>query len=198
MITLFNKKSVVVVSLALSLALAAGCSTTSNKLDINLNGTNVKNETVVQSINGAISTVKNNEDNSKIINKEDKAYLEQDIAEKVKNYIINGQGDKPEAEKIKWSKAFLDRVDIEGLYKKYIANGGNADDLESFARYMTLNAPIPRDWQELFKKDLYNTYGEKVVKLEHLKDDLYQAYIIKNGSQVPYVVVSSRTGYYHG
>lgn len=128
----------------------------------------------------------------------DKVYLEESISEKVKSYIFSGQKDKPEAQKIKWSKTFLDRVNIESLYKKYIANGGKAYDLESFANYMTLNAPIPSDWQELFKKDLYETYGEKVVKIEHLKDDLFEAYIEKDGSQIPYVVVSSRTGYFHG
>lgn len=128
----------------------------------------------------------------------DKVSSENNIAEKIKNYIINDQENKPEARKIKWSKTFLNRVDIEGLYKQYIANGGNADDLESFASYMTLNAPVQSDWKDLFKKDLYDTYGEKVVRLEPLEDDLYQAYVVKEGSEVPYVVVSSRTGYFHG
>ena len=131
-------------------------------------------------------------------NIKDKVYSEDNITEKIKNYIINGQEYKPEAQKIKWSKTFLNRVDIESLYKQYIDNGGQADDLESFANYMTLNTPIPSDWKDLFEKDLYDKYGEKVVKLEHLNDDLYQAYIVKDGSEIPYVVVSSRTGYFHG
>lgn len=63
---------------------------------------------------------------------------------------------------------------------------------------MTLNAPISNEWKDLFEKDLYDTYGEKVVRLEPLKDDLYQAYVVKDGSEVPYVVVSSKTGYFHG
>ncbi|WP_315078528.1 hypothetical protein [uncultured Clostridium sp.] len=123
---------------------------------------------------------------------------DENIKEKVINYIINGQENKPEAEKIKWSKTFLNKVDIENLYKQYMKNGGKADDLEKFADYMTLNAPIPNDWEKLFEKDLYDTYGEKVVRLEHLQDDLYQAYIKKDGVEIPYVVVSSRTGYFHG
>ncbi|MFT8313725.1 MAG: hypothetical protein ABF633_05645 [Clostridium sp.] len=121
-----------------------------------------------------------------------------DISLTIKNYILNGQGNKSEALKYKWSPTFLNRVDIESLYKQYIANGGHADDLESFANYMTLNAPIPSDWKDLFEKDLYDKYGVKVVRLEHLNDDLYQAYIEKDGSEIPYVVVSSRTGYFHG
>lgn len=131
-------------------------------------------------------------------NMKDKVSLENNITEKIKNYIINGQENKSEAQKIKWSKTFLNGVDIESLYKQYISNGGNADDLESFASYMTLNAPVQSDWKDLFKKDLYDAYGEKVVRLEPLEDDLYQAYVVKEGSEVPYVVVSSRTGYFHG
>lgn len=131
-------------------------------------------------------------------NTKDKVDPEQNITEKIKNYIFNGQENKPEAEKIKWSKTFLNRVDIESLYKKYIANEGHAEDLESFANYMNLNATIPIDWKELFEKDLYDKYEEKVIRLEPLKDDKYQAYIVKDGSEVPYVVVSSRTGYFHG
>ncbi|MBV7272125.1 hypothetical protein I6U48_04230 [Clostridium sp. PL3] len=221
---LFNKKSIATTALALSLMFAGGCSNASNKSENNLDSTKAKNEANSQvnsvttsenttAANNSNSTNKS-EDNSKSngtpentpkektssssSNVKDKASSEQNITEKVKNYIINGQGNKPEALKINWSKTFLDKVDVESLYKKYIANGGRADDLESFASYMTLNAPIPANWQELFEKDLYDTYGEKVVRLEHLQDDLYQAYIVKNGSEVPYVAVSARTGYYHG
>lgn len=122
----------------------------------------------------------------------------QNITDKIKDFIMNGQTDKSEALKIKWSNAFLDRVDIEGLYKQYIVSGGKANDLESFANYLTKNAPIPNDWEELFKKDLLESYGEKVIRIEGLNDDLYQAYIELDGSEVPYVVVSSRTGYFHG
>lgn len=131
-------------------------------------------------------------------NTKNKVNLEQNITKKVKYYIINDQENKSEAEKIKWSKTFLNEVNIESLYKQYLANGGKAGNLENFANYMTLNAPIPSDWKKLFEKDLYDTYGEKVVRLEQLKGDLYQAYVKKDGKEVPYVVVSSRTGYFHG
>lgn len=120
------------------------------------------------------------------------------ISEKVKDYILNGQQNMSEAQKIKWSKTFLDQVDIKDLYKKYTANGGNANDIQNFAKYITANAPIQNNWQDMFKKDAYNTYKQKIVKLEYLSDDLYQAYIEQNGAEVPFVVVSSRTGYFHG
>ena len=63
---------------------------------------------------------------------------------------------------------------------------------------LTLNAPILNDWKKLFERDLYNIYGQKVTKLEPLDNDLYQAYVNIDGKDVPYVVVSARTGYFHG
>ena len=116
----------------------------------------------------------------------------------VTDYIINGQGNIPESDKLSWSKTFLKQVDIESLYKQYIANGGNANDLKQFAIYMAQNAPIPSNWEALFEKDLYDALGKKVTRLEHLQGDRYQAYVVIDGSEVPYVVVSSRTGYFHG
>lgn len=120
------------------------------------------------------------------------------ISEEVKNYILNGQVNKSEAEKLKWSETFLNEVDIESLYNQYLSSGGNGENIEEFANYMTLNAPILGNWEDLFKKDLYDRYSEEVVKLEQLEGDLYQAYVEKDGKEVPYVVVSSRTGYFHG
>ncbi len=143
----------------------------------------------------------NSEDNAKgksETNNKDRANSEQNITEKVKNYILSGQENKSEAQKIKWSKTFLDKVDIESLYKKYIDSGGKGDNVENFAIYMTKNAPVLSNWKELFEKDLYDNYGEKVARLEPLGNDLYQAYVIKEGKEVPYVVVSARTGYFHG
>lgn len=223
MISLFTKKVIVAAVLSLSLLLVIGCSSTTNKSDTNLNGTTSENSTspsknITKVDENNSKSVNESEDNNKSSqassknygdtsqgepipfndNVKDEVYSEQNITKKIKNYIINGQENKPEAQKIKWSETFLNRVDIESIYKQYVVNGGQTDDLENFANYITLNAPILSDWQELFKKDLYDTYGEKVVRLEHLKDDLYQAYIVKDDSEIPYVVVSSRTGYFHG
>lgn len=123
---------------------------------------------------------------------------EKNISEEVKDYIINGQENKPDVQKIKWSKTFLNQVDIESLYNNYRINGGDSNDLEEFANYITSNSPILSNWESLFEEDLYDIYGEKVVRLEYLEGDLYQAYIEKDGAEVPYVVVSARTGYFHG
>jgi len=123
--------------------------------------------------------------------------VEDDISE-IKEYIMNGQGDKPEEEKLNWSESFLNKVDLNSVYKDYISSGGNADDIESIAKYLTLNAPVPENWKELFEADLLEAYGQKVSKYEQLQDNLYQVYVKNESADVPYVVVNTRTGYYHG
>lgn len=143
-------------------------------------------------------TASNSNNASEEINKPSDNISEDNISEKVKDYILNGQEDKSEAEKLKWSNAFLNQVDIEALYNQYISEGGNAEDIKKIAEYITTNAPIQDDWEELFKKELFEVYGQEVVKLEHLEGDLYQAYVNIDGSEVPYVTVSARTGYFHG
>ena len=124
----------------------------------------------------------------------------QNIYEKVKDYIINGQNNLSDAERLNWSKRFLDQVNLEDLYKKYTYSGGDANNVQDFAKYITLNAPPSNNWKELFEKDYYDLYGKtlKITKIVNLGDDLYQIYINQNGSEVPFVVVSSRTGYFHG
>lgn len=175
-------------------------------------------EVVSESVNENVesqNTIKSSDDSSKAENDSSKSNLNstnqskdteksvndfsnENIKEKVIDYIINGQDNKIEAEKLKWSEAFLNELDIETLYEQYKANGGNPDDLEAISQYITLNATIPEDWEKLFEKDLYDMYGKKVVRIEKLEGELYQAYVDIEGKEVPYVVVSSRTGYFHG
>ncbi|WP_051624333.1 hypothetical protein [Clostridium akagii] len=125
-----------------------------------------------------------------------------DTVVKVKDYILNGQNNLSSAERLNWSKRFLEQVDIANLYKQYTTTEGNPSNIniKDFAKYITFNAPIQNNWQELFKEDLNDQYGPKVtvVKFVHLSDFLYQTYINQEGSEVPFVVVSARTGYFHG
>jgi hypothetical protein len=121
-----------------------------------------------------------------------------DRIKKTKDYILFGQEDKSEAEKIKWSPIFLNQVNIEQVYQEYLSTGATAQDIQSFAQYLTLNAPIADNWQELVATDLLNAYGEKISRIEPLQDTLYQIYINIEGLDVPYVVVNARTGYFHG
>lgn len=122
-----------------------------------------------------------------------------DISNKTKEYILNGQDDKPEADKLKWSKTFLNKVNIDKIYEEYLTNGGYEDNIESFAEYLTLNAPILDNWKDLAAIDLLNTYNEKISRIEHLEDDLYQIYVkLDDNTEVVYVTVNARTGYFHG
>ncbi|HEX2939206.1 MAG TPA: hypothetical protein VHO66_09875 [Ruminiclostridium sp.] len=123
---------------------------------------------------------------------------DENIAQKTKEYITNGQKDKSEAEKLKWSTAFLDKADIKGVYRKYIAAGGKTGDIESFAEYLTKNAPVLNNWKEIFETDFANSYNQKITRYEPLQDNLYQVYIKSGSSEVPFVVVNARTGYFHG
>lgn len=120
------------------------------------------------------------------------------MAQKTKDFILTGQQDRPEAGQYHWTREFLNLLDIESLYQEYTAAGGKADDVESFAQYLTQNAPIPDNWKEMFETAFAEAYGEKIIKYELIQDTYYQVYVEVEGSVVPYVVVNSRTGYYHG
>ena len=76
--------------------------------------------------------------------------------------------------------------------------GGEVEDVSGVAAYITANAPIADNCQEMFEKEINSTYGEKISKVEYLEGDLYTAYVIKDGKEVPYVTVNARTGYFHG
>ena len=123
---------------------------------------------------------------------------DENMSQKVKDYILLGQVEKPAAEQLKWNAKFLEQVDIDSLYEKYVANGGNENDVEAVATYITENAPIASNWQEMFEEEINSIYGEKISKVEYLEGDLYTAYIIKDEKEVPYVTVNARTGYFHG
>ena len=121
-----------------------------------------------------------------------------EMSQKVKDFILNGQNDLPEADKLHWTEAFLNLVDMESQYNAYLTSGGKADDVEGFAKYITDNAPVPENWKELFEAEFAKSYGEKIVKYEAISDNYYQVYVSIDGSDVPYVAVDARTGWYHG
>lgn len=121
-----------------------------------------------------------------------------DIAEQTKEFLLHGQEDQPEADKLHWTQPFLDQVDMNVVYEQYLADGGKADDVTAFAEFLTENAPVPENWKELFEADLLAQYGVKPSSYEDLGDNFYQVYIMNEGKEVPYVGLNARTGYYHG
>lgn len=192
-------------SLLFLVFLLSGCSVEnskdSNKPVANSTGTQAVTKNNVDSSKEASTTATNNLFQQKDTNSNDNIKNEsnkkQSFTERVKDYISKDQIHSLEERQVKWSRMFLNRLDMEGLYKKYLSDGGEAENVESFIKYMTANAPIPKDWEKLVTKDIYNTYEQNVTEIEHFKDDLYRTYITKNGYKVPYVVVSARTGYFH-
>lgn len=163
-----------------------------NDLNSSSSSSNTKTEKTTATTKNKITSTSGN---SSVQIKDNKA---ESIYSEVKSYILSEQKKKPEAEKIKWSKVFLDKVDFAPLYDKYIKEGGNKNSVEDFALYISKNAPVQSNWKNLFEADFEQKYGQKVTKIKHLEGDLYQAYINIDGKDVPYVVVNSRTGYFHG
>ena len=121
-----------------------------------------------------------------------------EISAKTKNYIASNQGKMAEADKIMWNTTLLNRVDMESMYKQYLANKGVKEDIPAFSMYITLNAPIQSDWKAVFEKAVYSQDGQKIVSYKYVGGDEYQAYIMNNGKASAYVGVNARTGRYHG
>ena len=53
-------------------------------------------------------------------------------------------------------------------------------------------------WKAAFEKSLLENYGVKPDHYEELENGMYQVYVEIDGKIVPYVVVDSATGDYHG
>ena len=53
-------------------------------------------------------------------------------------------------------------------------------------------------WKIAFEKSLLDNYGVRPDHYEELDDGVYQVYVEIDGKIVPYVVVDSTTGDYHG
>lgn len=215
MVSSFNKKSIASTVMALCLVFLVGCSSSVKTPSVSSNTTNAITNTTnsnVSSTNDVTNTSSIN--NSPVVNNTGAVTTNErssqpsttnyaDIAAKVKNYILNGQGNKSSAERLNWSEAFLNEVDIKSLYNRYIASGGEENNIVSFAQYITFNSPVTSNWKDLFEKNYYASYKNlqytvKISRYEYLGDDLYQVYVVNNGKETPDVVVSSRTGNYHG
>lgn len=117
---------------------------------------------------------------------------------RTRDYLLSGQSDLPSAEQLHWSPSFLEKTDFEANYRAYLDTGGEKDDVISYADYLTENAPAPDNWKELFEKDLLEAYDVTPARYEDLGGGIYQVYVERGGSDIAYVTVNSRTGWYHG
>ena len=154
--------------LLISTLFLTSCSSKKIQITDNVKG-NVTNSVSKEQNNGDTENKNEDENSNNSFNKDNEGKNNtievENISKEVKNYILNGQEDKSEAQKLKWSKIFLNEVNIDSLYQEYIKNGGEKNNIEELALYITENAPILSNWEELFKKDLFNSYGEEVIKL---------------------------------
>ena len=57
---------------------------------------------------------------------------------------------------------------------------------------------VDDSWKVDFEKSLLDNYGVKPDHYEELENGVYQVYVEIDGKIVPYVVVDSATGDYHG
>ena len=119
------------------------------------------------------------------------------LANETIEYLLNGQANVRESERLNWNPTFLRLVNLAPLHQEFVASGGSSENMEAFATFVTENAPIQENWQELFKADFLETTGIQITNLTALDNDRYRAYIEENGIEVPEVIVSARTGFYN-
>lgn len=116
----------------------------------------------------------------------------------VKSYIMVGQDDMSQSEKMNWTKSFFIQLNTSDLYAEYLEYGYKFNDVRNFANYITDEAPITDNWKELFEVNLYDIYQVEVTRYEQVDDVKYQVYVtIVDDVKVSYVIVNARTGYYH-
>jgi hypothetical protein len=75
------------------------------------------------------------------------------------------------------------------------SDGDTAEDKDTPTNEDT---SVDDSWKVDFEKSLLDNYGVKPDHYEELENGVYQVYVEIDGKIVPYVVVDSATGDYHG
>jgi len=112
------------------------------------------------------------------------------------DFLLHGQDDKTEMERLNWNEGFLNKLDLSALHQQFVDGGGNPEDVENFAIFLTHNAPILDTWQQEFRLQAFTDFQVEITRLEPVGGDDYKAYTVDNGNEVPFAVVSARTGYF--
>jgi len=113
-----------------------------------------------------------------------------------KDYLLNGQMEKPEVERLNWNEGFLNKLDLTALHQQFVDGGANPEDVENFAIWLTHNAPIQETWEQEFRLQAFSQYQVEITRVEPIGGDDFQAYTTQNGVETPFAIVSSRTGYF--
>ena len=119
-----------------------------------------------------------------------------EIVNETIEFLLNGQVGVRESEKLNWNPTFLQQINLEQLHQQFVATGEAPGNIEGFANFVTTNAPILENWEELFRHEFFEANGTQITNLTALGEDRYRAYIEVNGVEVPEVIVSARTGFY--
>jgi len=112
------------------------------------------------------------------------------------NLLTLSEGAGPHA----WSPEFLDRIDLNKLYSDYVEDGNEPLEPEAFAQFVNENAPVMDGWEDLIVAHVQRESGHTIIRFEALEGSEvgYQAYVIYEGAEIPYITVNARTGWYHG
>ena len=57
---------------------------------------------------------------------------------------------------------------------------------------------VSGDWKSAFEKVLLKEFGVKPDHYENLGNGIYEVYVEKDGKVIPYAILDSETGEYHG
>jgi len=112
------------------------------------------------------------------------------------DFLLNGQEEKSELERLNWNESFLNNLDLAAIHQQFVDGGADPDDVENFAVFLTQNAPISENWQQDFKAQMLAQHQVELTRFEPIGGDDFQTFTEQNGAEVPFAIVSSRTGYY--
>ena len=112
------------------------------------------------------------------------------------DYLLYGQDEKPESERLNWNEGFLHNLDLTALHQQFVDGGADPEDMENFALFLTHNAPILENWEQEFRLQAFTRYQVQISRIESIGGDDFQTYRLENGDEVPFAIVSARTGHY--
>ena len=121
---------------------------------------------------------------------------ETDMAQRVVAYILTGQGQVPEGDRLQWNESFLTQLNLEELYIHYLNGGNPRGDVVAFANFITEEAPIRPTWEIDIQLYMFRTHGTETTRFESLETGMYQAFTEENGIELPFAMVNPRTGHY--
>lgn len=195
-----------------------GCSSNSHTLDSNEDSVAINNK---QANKDSTSTIEPSEqENVEELtdttheNKQNSVSQEkmEDLKEKLRTYIFveyMGSSDYVYAKGVNWTENYYDNLTAEEIwnvieeYKKM--NNGEEGTLFDQASYLSVNAPIKDNWEELFLENWNSSPYAKDNQIETMIDKGDSVWIYTDNmpytgeeDNYPFITLNKRTGYWHG